>query len=320
VVELAPVMLADIRAYLLSATMPPVSRWDRVLDYLESEPQGVLSEVLSTPLMIWLARMVYKRSRTDPSELIGLATHADRVRQHLLDGLIPAAYAEQSRISRYPKRTGQSLEQAQLALNGLASYLQTRKKQNLAWWLLHEEVSGALIATFAALATGCVLGAAAGYAVSVKAGPAAGLIVGLADAVVGGVLCGVTVMLPQEMPRVLNFRFSLSGLRFKLLGGLTAGPAIGLTFGYACERGGGPWAGILVFLVVTPVSALGVGSVFGTVSGITGGTSAGLAFGLAAGLVMHRSSGVAAGVTTGAVFTVMSWIWTGLYQPTAVSA
>jgi NACHT domain len=319
VVELAPVTPADIRTYLLGTTTAPASRWDPVFTELDAHPEGVLAEVLSTPLMVWLARIVYKQSHTDPARLVELATSVDQVRQHLLDGLIPAAYAERSRLSRYPAREGKSLIPVRTALTVLARHLQARNSQNFAWWRLHEAVSRKAIAASVAVATGSVLGAAFGLAVSIKAGLAAGLVAGLANAVVGGALCTLTVLSPQELPRVLNFRFSLFGLRYKLLGGLTSGLAVGLTFGYACARGGGPWSAVIVFVVVTPVAIAGVGAVFGLLSGITGGISAGLSFGLAAILVNHRSSGIAAGVTTGVVFTATAWIWTGLYQKTTVT-
>ncbi|MGW7002656.1 NACHT domain-containing protein [Streptomyces sp. NPDC054933] len=315
VVELAPVTLADLRSYLPKATAPPADRWERLFEHVQSEPAGVLAEVLSTPLMVWLARTVYRRGSTDPGVLVAMSADREQVTLHLLDGLIPAAYAERSRLSAHPGRSGAALEPTRRALTGLARYLEAHSGPGFAWWRLYEQVPAVRIRMSAALATGCVLGPAVGIAVDAKYGPRAGFVVGLADAVVAGVLCAVTVMIPKAVPRRLNFRFSLSRLRFKLLGGLAAGLAVGLAFGYACARGGGVWAGVVVFLAVTPVGALAVGGVFGPLAGATGGTSAGLAFGLAAALVSHRSSGVLAGLATGGVFTVMGWLWTGLYEP-----
>ncbi|KAA2261580.1 NACHT domain-containing protein [Solihabitans fulvus] len=315
VIELSPVRPADVRAYLVDATAPPASRWDPLFEHLDAEPDGVLADVLSSPLMVWLARMVYQRRRTDPAELVALAPNRDDVTGHLLDGLVPAAYAERSRLTRSPERVGESLEPARRALVALARHLRAGDRQNLAWWRLHEQVPSVLVGLSTALATGGVLGLAVLIAVADRYGPRVGLVVGAADAVAAGALCWVTVLIPKVVPRTLNFRVDLSRLGFKPLGGLAAGLAVGLSFGHACTQAGGPLAGVVVFLAVTPVSALAVGSVFGPVVGATGGTSAGLAIGLAAALVPHRSSGVLEGIVLGAVFTVMGWLWTGLYEP-----
>ena len=315
VAELEPLSPADVRAYLLRVTMAPASRWNRVFAELQSDPPGVVSEVLSMPLMAWLAGMVYHRAETDPDDLIKLSTRAERLREHLLDGLIPAAYAEPTPASGYPARTGKALEPVHHALTGMAAYLRDRKSEDFAWWKAHEEVPALRLGATAGAAAGCVLGPAVGLAVSVRAGTAAGVAAGLGDAIVAGMLCGITVMIPKAVPRLLDFRLGLRQLGFRPAGGLAAGVAVGVTFGWACSRGGGPAAAIVVFTVVTSVSAVAVGTVFGAVAGMTGGVSAGLSFGLAAGLAA-RHSPVTAGLVTGSVFTLMGWIWTGLYQPT----
>ena len=315
VIELEPVAPTEARDYLSRATAPATSRWDPLLKYLQSHRRGALAQVLSTPLMLWLARTVYWQADADPTDLIAMGTDPHQVREHLLDGLIPAAYTGLSGRSHYPEQAGPQLERTRRALAALARFARVPGNADIAWWRLHELVPARRIRVSAALVTGVVLGAAVGIAVSAKYGPLAGFAAGMADAVVAGSLCAATVMIPKAVPRRLTFRFSLRAAGLKPLGGLAAGLAVGLTFGFACAHGGGMLAGAVVFLVVTPVSALAVGSVFGTIPGVTGGTSAGLAFGLAAVLVEHRSSAVLPGVVTGAVFAVMGWLWTALYEP-----
>jgi hypothetical protein len=315
VIELAPVAPADARDYLSRATAPAANRWDPLLKHLQSQRGSALADVLSTPLMLWLARTVYRRADTDPGELIAMAAEPRRVREHLLDGLIPAAYAGPSARARYREQSGPQLERTRRALSVLARHTQAPGNADIAWWRLHELVPARFIRVTTGLATGSVLGAAVGIAVAAKYGPTAGLAAALADAFLAAALCAVTIMIPKEVPRRLTFRFSPRAVGYKPLGGLTAGLAVGLTFGLACAHGGGVLAGLIVFLVVTPISAVAVGKVFGPLAGTTGGTSAGLAFGPAGALVEHRSPGVLPGLVTGTVFTLMGWLWTALYEP-----
>ena len=134
VIKLAPLDLADVRAYLEAATDAPADRWHPVFDTFDADPGGPLAEVLTNPLMLWLARTVYERGTTRPGELADRGQFADRdaIEGHLLAGLIPAAYASQGRKRGFHC----SVAQAQRWLSFLAAEQSWVDSQDLAWWRL----------------------------------------------------------------------------------------------------------------------------------------------------------------------------------------
>lgn len=134
VVELLPLRVPEVKAYLAEATAAaPAGRWQSVFRQMDAEPGGPLARVLATPLMLWLARTVYERSDRDPGELIDMHRFSDpeTIENHLLDAFVPAAYASggRSRFRCTPKR-------AQRWLMFLAAYLNRTRSPDLAWWRL----------------------------------------------------------------------------------------------------------------------------------------------------------------------------------------
>ncbi|MFC8275763.1 NACHT domain-containing protein [Streptomyces sp. NPDC057271] len=71
VVELEPVATEDAIAFL-GHPAPARARWQPVFEHLRAEADGMLATVLSSPLMVWLARAAYLSPGTDPAELLAL--------------------------------------------------------------------------------------------------------------------------------------------------------------------------------------------------------------------------------------------------------
>lgn len=90
VVEIEPVDVARVVAFL-SEPPPARARWAPVLRHLEDEPGSVLAGVLSTPLMVSIARAAYRQPGTDPAGLLALPTRKAVVRT-LFDAFLSDAY------------------------------------------------------------------------------------------------------------------------------------------------------------------------------------------------------------------------------------
>ncbi|RKT86527.1 NACHT domain-containing protein [Saccharopolyspora antimicrobica] len=69
VVEIEPIRPDDARDFFEQRDVEGVRRWDRVIDAVIERPDGPLAELLSSPLMISLARRVYRRPSSQPEEL-----------------------------------------------------------------------------------------------------------------------------------------------------------------------------------------------------------------------------------------------------------
>src|SRR5918999_1745744 len=124
VLELLPVDVADVIAFLRHPA-PARARWEPVLEHLREHPDGQLATVLSTPLMVSLARARYLAPFTDPTEL--LDRDPQELREALIDGFVLALY----RDSRdYPPG------KAMRWLSYLAYQLDGAGTRELWWWTL----------------------------------------------------------------------------------------------------------------------------------------------------------------------------------------
>jgi hypothetical protein len=103
-VELAPLGLSDVADYLPRSTRPGASAstvWEPVLQHLHDSPSTPaavnLTAVLSTPLMLSLARTIYSDTIDhDPLELLDSKRYADvpALEDHLLSTFVPVAYGD----------------------------------------------------------------------------------------------------------------------------------------------------------------------------------------------------------------------------------
>ena len=162
-IELLPLDTNTVADYLCTDAGGPVgaSRWEPVLEILGT--RAPLAEVLSTPLMAGLARIIYnprpgERTGTlrDPAELAMLREPA-AIEEHLLDAFIPAAYRQ---AAGSPDRQSQRYAQhSEKWLTFLARHLQDNiHGTDLVWWQLPKatpplvtSLAAGLIAGFASM-------------------------------------------------------------------------------------------------------------------------------------------------------------------------
>ncbi|MFD9737343.1 NACHT domain-containing protein [Umezawaea sp. NPDC059074] len=103
VLRVRPLDPVDVANYLRSAARSrrQLSQWQPLIDRLEeADPtrSDPLITALSSPLLVWLARMVCESGRTEPGDLANPTFYptAESITHHLLDGLVPAAFRDLS--------------------------------------------------------------------------------------------------------------------------------------------------------------------------------------------------------------------------------
>lgn len=149
VIELDELTLADLAGYLPRTTRPtlvdgqPTSTWDPVLTHLRDQPADpasrTLQQVLTTPLIVSLARTIYSDTPGhDPTELLTTAASgaAQDVEDHLLGEYTRAAY--QDPPDEYPDGHPRRWDPAQARrwLGYLARDLDRRGTHDLTLWQL----------------------------------------------------------------------------------------------------------------------------------------------------------------------------------------
>lgn len=303
VVELAPLGPTEIKAYLerTTAVVPP-GRWDEVFSLLDQGEGNAIAQALQTPLMIWLAHVVYEDSGSVPAELADPTAFADRVavEQHLLDTLVGAAYADHGR--RW------SPEQARRWLGFLAQWLQCSRPEDLAWWQLRAAAPGTAAALATGLPVGCALGLTAGSGTAVLGGPVLGLLVGAVCLVIGTVRAfSLPVVrfewwLPRRMlGRAIGMASGFGvGFPYVFQGEFATGVANGTAAGLFCGL-------VAAFFVHEPRSAPSRVTLRmrGTSGRFMRRTAVGLLLGTVYGAVLGASLGILEGPTTGIIFSLL---------------
>ncbi|MBE8526014.1 helix-turn-helix domain-containing protein [Amycolatopsis sp. H6(2020)] len=299
-VELTDLTPADVLGYLPRTTRRPApdgapgTVWDPVIGELGSDTGAALAAVLSTPLMVVLARTVYSDAPgDDPSVLLDSRRFptAEAVEDHLLGSFVPTVYRDRPRWD--PGRAGRWL-------GYLARHLDRLGTHDLAWWRLGGSLrrSSRIVAVVLAamLAT-----AVADWLVFVPVDIVAlGFLPGLAAGLVDGLLVGSVVGLAFGL--VHGIMVVYGGLVFEpsrmqvRLRGRTGRPEGGLLRRFAGRFGAGLLGGFVVGLGYGPVTAItravanGFPPEFGElvetaavntlVSGLVFGLAAGATFGL----------------------------------------
>jgi NACHT domain-containing protein len=251
VVHLQPLTVATVTRYLARTTSPRgLAQWRPVFDRLGAEPDGPLAAALSSPLMIALARTVYGDRPRDPGELLGPA-FADRaaIENHLLDQLIPAAYAE-------PARGGSAWTAEDVSgwLGFLARHLAGTGRTDVAWWELEYTVPRLVNDLLPAASGGAVLG--------LVFGPVTGLV--FTAAVLG--FWQAAGAGPRTLEDVLRRH------RPRVRGHPIGARALSLAIGR--------WAGLIAGAIAGLAEYRTTGELL---PALAGGAAAGLAVGLAAG-------------------------------------
>ncbi|HWU09811.1 MAG TPA: helix-turn-helix transcriptional regulator [Streptomyces sp.] len=141
------------------------SAWDAVLTLLRTRQApgtAVLATVLTTPLMIILARTLYSETPgRDPAELLDAARFPSvrSLEEHLLAGFVPAVYrrrpAERDATGTQPKASYADSARAERWLGNLAHHLARLdvERQDLAWWQLGDSLSRTVRTLAVVLAT-----------------------------------------------------------------------------------------------------------------------------------------------------------------------
>ncbi|MGW2180876.1 helix-turn-helix domain-containing protein [Streptomyces sp. NPDC001732] len=155
--ELTDLTLDDLVAYL-PRTARPVPRgdgestavWTAVLARLRAQEGGEaapLARVLSTPLMIILARTMYSEAPDrDPAELLDTELFPDEnsLEEHLLAGFVPTVYRRRvtERSATGHRERHRDPERAEHWLGHLAHHLARldRDQQDLAWWRIGDSL------------------------------------------------------------------------------------------------------------------------------------------------------------------------------------
>jgi hypothetical protein len=152
-INLSRLTIDDLAEYLprttrksLTGSARTATRWDEVIAQLGhpgTPEERIAAEVLSVPLMVGLARVIYSESRSgDPAELLrpGLFTTREALEKHLLEAFVPAVYGHpQARPHGHVRRTWPA-DQALRWLENLALHLKALEKRDLAWWELRDTV------------------------------------------------------------------------------------------------------------------------------------------------------------------------------------
>ncbi|MFI9274159.1 helix-turn-helix domain-containing protein [Kitasatospora sp. NPDC052896] len=279
-IELVDLTTDDLLHYLPRTARPtaPGERtgrvatvWDPVLDGLRGRPDSPssanLATVLSTPLMVLLARTVYSDTPgQDPADLLDTARFPtpEALEEHLLAGFVPTVYRRRpptppTAARPRPPRAWDP-ERARRYLGYLAGHLdrpEQRDRQDLAWWQLSGSLS--LFSRILAVVLACSLAAAVSgglvtSTVELIVGHSAVLVLraGLLDAVLSGPMIGLAYGLIYGIMVMFSGKaFEPSRMRPRLPGGgrRTGGASLrrvptsfsaGLLGGFVVGAGYGP--------------------------------------------------------------------------------
>ncbi|MDY0813076.1 NACHT domain-containing protein [Kitasatospora purpeofusca] len=153
VVRIRPLSVAEVSAYLPRTTRLVrgddgyATKWDPVLERLRDTsgdpPARRLRSVLSTPLMVAMARAAYSGTRADPAELLDPGRFPDRasVEEHLFDRFVPSVYAVPLEGPGHAGAApGPDEAQVRRWAGWLAAHLRDSQSQELSWWRLDEAV------------------------------------------------------------------------------------------------------------------------------------------------------------------------------------
>ncbi|MGW1372994.1 helix-turn-helix domain-containing protein [Streptomyces sp. NPDC002446] len=301
-VELTDLTLSDLADYLPRTTRKArggalsSTAWDPVLSELRKRPLSQaganLAAVLTTPLMVTLARAVYSDTPDHaPASLLDTRRFGspEELEDHLLDNFTATVYRPrpEHHTGSRPRRTFDP-ERAQYWLGYLAHHLTRLDTPNLEWWrlgcVLRRSTRTLVSALVICLAIGIVDGA-----VGTLFDP---LEYQLADGLVAGVLAGLLFGIAYWfMVAAKDTAVQPSGVRMKLFGKerrtrrralprLAIGLLCGLVFGVGYGFVRGALNGVLVHASLPTVLEIGLGD--GLVYGLVFALAAGPAFGLLA--------------------------------------
>lgn len=333
-IKLLPLDSDAVADYLrtVAGGSAPKNRWAAVIDALAT--QAPVARVLTTPLMVGLARAIYSPGPADdprdPSELCDPAlTDPVMVERLLFDGFILAAYRPERAAAR-----GCPANAPERWLVFLAHYLEHAVHgPDFAWWQLQQAVSPALAGVVCGLGAGLLSGLGAGIGAGIGTGPAVGLAVGLAAVLAAGPAIGLAAIRwgLSRPADPLRQRFPVNSVTIGLAAGLGTALAVGLAFGLSSGLAHGPVAGAAAgyapALTAGLASGLGIGLAAVkwkptqpsrglrwrfSLASLASGLAAGIAAGLGTGLTYGLRSGPQAGLIYGPLTALAIGISIGL--------
>jgi hypothetical protein len=334
---------------------PPPDGWHELINRIRACPASPLAEALNSPLALTLIRDTYQ-SGDDARELLA---HCDMIQQrisgaqaaeeitgHLLDRVLPAAYAPQP--GQPPPRY--DLQTAQNALTKIAARMNQDGTRDLQWWHIPQWVPPMRRIFLGGLAAWLVVGLVYGLVYGLvpggdlESGILFGSVIGLVVGVAAGVAARGTSGPPTRMGRLgrprLRRVLTRSSFKFGLVPGLGGGLAAGVGFGLLLWLQPGPPSNGVVdtlgyvlfgvvfgFLIVFMLFGLAVGlaNAFTDPDSTTSPSPAtswrndrrhtvtiGLVVGLVVGLVAGLVSGLVAGLSHGIASALMFAVLLGL--------
>ncbi|MEU4209600.1 helix-turn-helix domain-containing protein [Streptomyces sp. NPDC026206] len=300
-VDLTDLTLDDLADYLPRSTRKAhggdlaTTAWDPVLNELREQPRSRggadLAAVLTTPLMVTLARAVYSDAPDrDPATLLDTRRFGGpgELEDHLLDNFTAAAYRlrpEHHPVSR-PRRDFDP-ERAQYWLGYLAHHLTRLDTPNLEWWRLGSGLRRPTRALVTALMICLTIGLVDCVVGTLFDNPLAfQLAEALSTGLLSGLIFGITYWF---MVAAKNTAVAPSGVRMKVFGRagkagrrtahrLVIGLLCGLVFGFGFGFEHGVLKGVLLpaGLSVTLRLGLNDGLFFGLVFALGAGPTFGL--------------------------------------------
>ncbi|MFD9811701.1 helix-turn-helix domain-containing protein [Streptomyces sp. NPDC059080] len=288
-VALTGLTLDDLAAYLPRTTRKPcrarpaANAWEPVLAALRERPASPLATVLTSPLMVALARAVYSDTPDhDPAELLDGERFGgpEALEDHLLESFLPTVYRHPlpSAPGARPRRTF-APDRARHWLGHLAHHLNRLETPDLAWWRLGGGLRRGPRTAVTALVTGLAIGVADAALATAVGAPyplADGAFVGL----LAGLMFGLVYWL---MFAARDVPVAPSAMRLRLGGGGarrgTAGPRliVGTLGGAVFGCGYGLVVGLMHHRFRWP-DGLRYGTVDGIFYGLVFGVAAGLSF------------------------------------------
>jgi DNA-binding SARP family transcriptional activator len=230
VVELEPVTPAAAISYLTALEPVGSTRWQRVIEHIERQPDGPLARAFRTPLMVDIARTAYRDPATDPTELLDTERFQDATgyESHLLDGYVAAAY---SAPPAPPERSSNRAQRhydprkAERWLAFLAGVVNRSGNPDLAWWHLYRVVPRWVLG----LALGVPPAALLAVVGLIAANPVVSLLYGVPFAAAGYVTHHFGGRYGPRRARV-TFRGTARRLLIRLATGALAGTALAATW------------------------------------------------------------------------------------------
>lgn len=281
------VVLTDLTPADLAGYLPRTTRkgghgggtvWEPVLTEVRDHPDGDLAAVLTTPLMVGLARTIYSDTPDhDPAELLDVDRYGtrDAIERHLLASFVPTVYRHQP------------VDRVEHWLGFLAHHLDRLGTHDLAWWQLGNRMPGWL----RMVVSGVVLGIAAGLPAALLiglvhlvgigtpgSGPATGLSAALAAGPAEGLAASLTIGLVHGAVLALGGTlFEPSRVRMRLRGGRRFGSTFWRRLSVGLAAGVGLAGGLGI--------AGELGATFWIVGRLGDTTGSAMLFGLAFGLL-----------------------------------